>query len=86
MDSLYANPFYYEIAFSYRDIPKEVQVMQEVIRRYSPIPVKRVLELGCGNSPHMLELLQRGYSYVGLDLSPEMLQYSQEKPSSWDIR
>ncbi|NLY30459.1 MAG: class I SAM-dependent methyltransferase [Firmicutes bacterium] len=79
MDSLYANPFYYEIAFSYRDIPKEVQVMQEVIRRYSPIPVKRVLELGCGNSPHMLELLQRGYSYVGLDLSPEMLQYSREK-------
>ena len=79
MDSLYANPFYYEIAFSYRDIPKEVEVMQEVIHRYSLIPVKRVLELGCGNSPHMPELLQLGYSYVGIDLSPEMLQYSQEK-------
>ncbi|NLA58239.1 MAG: methyltransferase domain-containing protein [Firmicutes bacterium] len=79
MDSLYANPFYYEIAFSYRDIPKEVQVMQDVIRRYSLIPVRRVLELGCGNSPHMQELLQLGYSYVGIDLSPEMLQYSQQK-------
>ena len=79
MDSLYANPFYYEIAFSYRDIPGEVEVMQEAIRRYSSIPVKRVLELGCGNSPHMQELLQLGYSYIGLDLSPEMLQYSRQK-------
>ncbi len=79
MDNLYANPFYYEIAFSYRDIPKEVEVMQELIRRYSLIPVKRVLELGCGNSPHMQELLRLGYCYVGIDLSPEMLQYSRQK-------
>ncbi len=79
MNSLYANPRYYEIAFSYRDIPWEVEVMQDVIHTYSRIPVKRVLEFGCGNSPHMEELLKLGYSYAGIDLSPEMLQYSQEK-------
>ena len=50
--------------------------MQEVIRTYSHIPVKRVLEFGCGNSPHMEELLKLGYAYSGIDLSPEMLQYS----------
>jgi SAM-dependent methyltransferase len=79
VNGLYANPIYYEIAFSYRDIPWEVEVMQKVICTYSHIPVKRVLEFGCGNSPHMEELLKLGYSYVGIDLSPEMLQYSQEK-------
>ena len=79
MDSLYANPKYYEIAFSYRDIPQEVKVMQEIINRYSHIPVERVLEFGCGNSPHMEELLKLGYRYVGLDLSPEMLEYSRRK-------
>lgn len=79
MDSLYANPKYYEIAFSYRDIPQEVKVMEDIIRRFSRIPVKRVLEFGCGNSPHMEELLRQGYEYVGLDLSPEMLDYSKGK-------
>ena len=79
VDSLYANPTYYEIAFSYRDIPWEVEVMQEVIRAHSHIPVKRVLEFGCGNSPHMEELLKLGYAYIGIDLSPEMLQYSLRK-------
>lgn len=78
-NSLYANPTYYEIAFSYRDIPWEVKVMQQVIRDYSKIPVRRVLEFGCGNSPHMEELLKLGYWYIGMDLSPEMLQYSQKK-------
>mgnify|MGYP001066855677 FL=1 len=79
MNSLYANPKYYEIAFSYRDIPQEVRTMQEIIRRFSLVPVKSVLEFGCGNSPHMEELMNHGYSYVGLDLSREMLNYSQSK-------
>ncbi len=79
MDSLYANPRYYEIAFSYRDIPWEVKVMEEIINRYSHIPIRRVMEFGCGNSPHMEELLKLGYAYIGLDLSPEMLEYSRQK-------
>ncbi len=84
MTSLYANPKYYEIAFSYRDIPQEVQVMTELICRYSLIQAKRVLEFGCGNSPHMEELLRLGYTYVGIDLSPEMLEYSRQKAEMFD--
>ena len=79
MDSLYAHPKYYEIAFSYRDIPHEVKTMCKLIDTFSLIPVKRVLEFGSGNSPHMVELLKRGYHYVGLDLSQKMLDYSREK-------
>jgi SAM-dependent methyltransferase len=75
----YENPRYYEIAFSFRDIPHEVDVFEEAISRYSKIPVRRVLELGCGNAPHIEELAARGYSYVGLDTSGEMLAYSREK-------
>jgi SAM-dependent methyltransferase len=76
---LYDNPKYYEIAFSFRDIPAEVNVFEECFRRFSQIPVKSVLELGCGNSPHMEELIKRGYQYSGLDLSQAMLEYSREK-------
>ncbi len=53
--------------------------MQEAMRKYSKIPVHTVLELACGNSPHMLELATRGYRYFGLDLSPTMLEFAQNK-------
>lgn len=81
MSNLYDNPKYYEIAFSFRDIPAEVDVFEECFKRFSRILVKSVLELGCGNSPHMEELIKRGYQYNGLDLSKAMLEYSKQKAS-----
>ena len=77
MNDVYRNPRYYEIAFSFRDIPAEVDVIQELIRRHSRIPVSTVLELACGPAPHLGELVRRGYEYVGLDLSHQMLAYAQ---------
>ena len=81
MRNLYDCPKYYEIAFSFRDIPAEVNVFEECFRHSSNIPVKTVLELGCGNCPHMEELTKRGYKYNGLDLSEAMLDYSKQKAS-----
>lgn len=79
MSEIYDNPKYYEIAFSFRDIPAEVNLFEECFNRFSHIPVKSVLELGCGNSPHMEELVKRGYRYSGLDLSEAMLEHSRKK-------
>jgi len=79
VSELYDNPKYYEIAFSFRDIPAEVDVFEECFQHFSQIPVRSVLELGCGNSPHMEELIKRGYQYTGLDLSKAMLEYSRER-------
>lgn len=79
MSEIYDHPRYYEIAFSFRDIPAEVDVLEECFSRFSKIPVKSVLELGCGNSPHMEELVKRCYRYYGLDLSKAMLKYSEQK-------
>ena len=53
--------------------------MEEAIRRYSGIPVHSVLELGCGNSPHLGELAARGYKFAVVDLSESMLEYSRDK-------
>ena len=79
METLYKNPKYYEIAFSFRNISKEVDLFEEVIEHYALIPVKRFLEVGCGNSPHMEELFKRGYEYIGIDLCKEMLDHAQLK-------
>jgi SAM-dependent methyltransferase len=86
MPSLYDNPKYYEIAFSFRNIPSEVDVLEECFRRFSRIPVKSVLELGCGNCPHMEELVGRGYRYSGLDINERMLEYSRKKASHLSAR
>jgi SAM-dependent methyltransferase len=79
MNRVYQNPKYYEIAFSYRDSRAEVDVFEQAIRQYSQIPVTKMLELGCGIAPHLAELARRKYQYIGLDLSPAMLEYSQRK-------
>jgi len=76
---LYDNPFYYEIAFSFRDICKEVNFFEQCIKKFSKIKVKKVLEIGCGPCPYMLELTKRGYAFNGLDLSKAMIDYSLEK-------
>ncbi len=79
MENLYDNPDYYDLAFSWRNIAKEVDVFEECFRRYSEIPVKRVLELASGTSPHLEELSRRGYTYTGLDLSRAMVSWSRAK-------
>ena len=76
MSDVYNHPRYYEIAFNFRDIPAEVSLFEECIKRYSDIPVKSVLEMGCGNCPHLVEMVSRGYKYTGLDLNDKMLDYS----------
>ncbi|MCH9032788.1 MAG: class I SAM-dependent methyltransferase [candidate division Zixibacteria bacterium] len=79
MSDTYNNARYYEIAFSFRDIIAEVDVFEELFKRYSNIRVKSVLEIACGACPHMMELARRGYKYVGLDLNEEMLKYSRDR-------
>ncbi len=76
---VYDNPFYYDIAFSFRDISKEVDFFEQCIRKFYKVKVKKVLDIGCGPSPYMLELAKRGYAFTGLDLSKPMLEYSLEK-------
>jgi len=85
MNDFYSHPKYYEIAFSFRDIKKEVDVFEESIRRFSKIPVYRVLELASGTSPHLLELTRRGYEYLGLDINEAMLNYARQKALAYGI-
>ena len=83
--SVYNNPKYYEIAFSFRDIHQEVNFIEDVIKLHSQVPVKTFLELASGNSPHMIELCHRGYRYVGIELDKEMIRFAEDKISKTHI-
>jgi hypothetical protein len=84
--SLYKNPEYYEIAFSFRNIPKEVDFFEEVIKKFSKVKVRRVFELASGNSPHLEEWYERGYEYIGLDLNREMLNFVRARAKKEKIK
>lgn len=79
MGEVYRYPEYYEIAFSFRDLAHEVDVMQEAIQRFSGIPVHRVFEVACGHAPHMAEWVRRGVRYAGLDIGEAMLEYARRR-------
>lgn len=78
MAEVYQTPNYYKIAFSFRDISAEVTVLEDTIRQYSQISVKRMLELACGHAPYLAELHRRGDAYVGLDSSQAMLDVARK--------
>ncbi|RKX26204.1 MAG: hypothetical protein DRP47_08580 [Candidatus Zixiibacteriota bacterium] len=76
---LYDWPEYYEVAFSFRDIPQETSFIHNCIEQLSSIPVQRVLEIGCGPASHAGEFQSLGYQYSGFDINPKMLAYAREK-------
>lgn len=79
MANIYDYPKYYDVAFSYRDTAYETAIMQRAIEQFSHIPVKTVLEIASGHSPHLEHVLRLGYKYQGLDQSPSMLEYAKDK-------
>jgi len=74
--NVYQRPEYYEIAFDFRDLRKEVDFFEAAIRKFSSIKVHSVFELGAGTCPYLEEWHRRGYRYFGLDASPEMIEFS----------
>jgi SAM-dependent methyltransferase len=73
--SIYASPLYYEIAFSFFDVKKQVDTFATVIDKFSKVKVNRFLDIACGPSLQLREIAKRGYEAIGLDLAPEMLEY-----------
>lgn len=76
---LYDYPKYYEVAFSFRDIVRETEFLHRCICQFSGIPVKRILEIGCGPAPHAEQLVRHGYHYSGLDINANMIAHASDK-------
>jgi len=55
------------------DIVREVRFLEEVWRRHLKRPVRRVLDIACGNSPHGQILARAGMEVAGIDRSLTMI-------------
>src|SRR6266478_4874327 len=51
------------------EIPAEVEFLKQVWVRHIKRPVRRLLDIGCGDSPHGLRIARAGIDVVGIDRS-----------------
>ncbi len=77
--SIYREPLYYELAFSFVKPAKQIDLFEKLIKKYSALKAKSFLDMGCGPSPQLLELAKRGYACTGTDLCQDMLAYLVKK-------
>ena len=62
--TIYKHPHYYEIAFSFINPKKQVDNFEKLIKKFSKIKVKKVLDIACGPSLQLRELCKRGYKGI----------------------
>lgn len=76
----YAHHAYYEDLMAQRrgHIPKglklELDFLEFAFRTHAARPVREVLDVACGNGPHVIELAHRGYRCTGMDFTPERIE------------
>lgn len=71
---------YYDLFYGAKDYGSETDYVVDNIRRYKE-GTTTVLELGCGTGSHAVELINRGYNVVGIDISERMLDTARKKLS-----
>jgi SAM-dependent methyltransferase len=81
----YARAELYDVAFDFRDVPREVDALLAMARSWGRAP-ERALELACGPGRHVRELARRGLRACGLDLSREMLQFARAEADRESVR
>jgi SAM-dependent methyltransferase len=84
---LYERAELYDIAFSYRDIGAEVDVLTSWYTGMTDQPgPKRVLELGAGPARHAREFARRGVEAWALDMSPAMSDYARAQAEAEGVQ
>ncbi len=75
---LYNHPFYYDLAFGW-DQTEEIKGLEKIWKKHYPREVKTVLEPACGSGRVLVALAQHGYSALGYDINPNMVEFAREK-------
>lgn len=70
---------YYDLIYHDKDYEKECDFIEEAFRRFSPHPVKNILDGGCGTGGHAIPLARRGYEITGIDNSEVMIKHARSK-------
>jgi len=70
---------YYDLINQDKDYEWECDSLDKVFKKHSRIPVRTLLDAGCGTGGHAIPLTRRGYKVTGIDASEAMLTKAKEK-------
>lgn len=68
------------------EIAAEVAFLKELWRRHLRRPVRRVLDVACGDSPHGVMLAREGVTVAGVDRSPTMVAAGRRAAAAEGLR
>jgi SAM-dependent methyltransferase len=70
---------YYDLLYSGKDYEGEVNYILHLFKEYSGLPVKTILNLGCGTGKHDEYLSKHGHEVTGADFSADMIEIAQKR-------
>ena len=77
---------YYNLLYKDKDYLSEVNYVESLIKKYSEIEVKSILDLGCGTGRHDIEFAKKRYKVTGIDQSETMLDIANKESSNENTR
>ncbi len=79
MSSYSSLAFFYDAFMQDIDYDGWCDFYAECFSRFSAVPVKNIVDVGCGTGNITLPLAARGFALTGLDISDEMLSLAAKK-------
>lgn len=74
--------YYYDVFYGEKDYCNEAKEVEQLLRNAKPNLVPKetsIINFGCGTGKHDYELIRRGFTVKGIDLSERMISIAQEK-------
>ncbi|MFM7024378.1 MAG: class I SAM-dependent DNA methyltransferase [Flavobacteriales bacterium] len=69
---------YYDLLYKNKDYRSEAEYVLNLLKKHSPVPVKSLLDIGCGTGAHDVFLNRLGLDITGIDLSQDMVDIAKE--------
>jgi len=82
--NIYAH--YYNLLYKDKNYQKEVEYIDILIKKYSYINVKTILDLGCGTGKHDALLAEKNYQLTGVDISENMIDIAKNENKKLDLK
>ena len=70
---------YYNLLYRDKDYQKEVDYIENLIKKYSKNKVQTILDIGCGTGNHDVLFAKKGYKICGIDVSEEMINIAKSR-------
>ncbi len=85
-EDFYSFAKYYDIAFDFKDVPKECNFIEQLYLKHSNKNGTSFIEFAAGPALHALEFGKRGLNVAAADPSAEMAAYGLQKAEKAGVR